>query len=694
MARRYLLLADIDLGSESSDALRLAVTLPSATVGVPYVGALAASGGVLPYVYDDTPAGTVPPGLSIDDTTGAVTGTPNTVGYYEFTAAVTDGAAATASQVVSIRVTSGIAFSGAFALGEVGIAYSSGLSAAGGTGPYTWTLPSGSLPGGLGPIDSSTGIVAGTPTTPGTFNFTVRATDSLGNPQDFPTSITIAAALDISTSNYPDGFIGVFYNAGPTVIGGVAPISYSISSGAIPAGTNFSPSTGFVTGVPTTAATYTFDITGTDSLGGADTFSASVDITAGGGGGGSGTVTDFTAGNLSPLFNTSVGTSTTTPALAFAQIAQAINLVFAGPASGGSADPTFRALVTNDLPSTAVTPATYGDSTHVAQVTFDAKGRATAAANVAISPTGIGAAKISQTDVYTAAGSTTWNKPAGAKIIQVIALGAGGGGAGGCRRGAAGTTNGASGGGGGSYASIIFDAALAGSSETVIVGAGGAGGAAQVGGTNSNGNIGSPGGDSSFGTIVKAYGGGAGGNGGATSGGGGGGGGSSQAGQSGTSAIFGAGGEAGGSAGTNGSVVPTSAVAFGGGGGAANASGAAGVRGGNSVYGGAGGGGGGSVQSGGVTSTGGQGGLSLGSPTNVAGGTSPGGNGAPGTNPGLYAGGNGGGGGGSGSTGSGGNGGNGGKGAGGGGGAPTLTGTQAGAGGNGGDGLVVVITWF
>ena len=285
MAIRYLLLADIDLGTEDGDALRLSVSLPSALVGVPYTGSLIAGGGLPPYTYDDTPAGTLPPGLVIDDTTGAVTGTPSAVGYYEFTAAVTDANADTASQVVSIRVLSGIAFTGSFPIGEVGIAYSGGLSAAGGTPPYTWTVPSGTLPTSL-TIDSGTGIVSGTPSADGTFNFTVRATDSLGNPQDFPTSITIAEALDITTSFYPDGFVGTFYNAGPTVIGGVAPISYTVSSGTIPAGTNFSPATGFVSGTPTTVANHTFDITGTDALGGVSTVSLAVSITNGGGGGG------------------------------------------------------------------------------------------------------------------------------------------------------------------------------------------------------------------------------------------------------------------------------------------------------------------------------------------------------------------------------------------------------------------------
>lgn len=73
----------------------------------------------------------------------------------------------------------------------------------------------------------------------------------------------------------------------------------------------------------------------------------------GGGGGGSGTVTSFSAGDLSPLFTTGVATPTTTPALSFALSTQAANLVFAGPTSGGAAAPTFRALVAADLPAPA-----------------------------------------------------------------------------------------------------------------------------------------------------------------------------------------------------------------------------------------------------------------------------------------------------------------------------------------------------
>jgi hypothetical protein len=75
---------------------------------------------------------------------------------------------------------------------------------------------------------------------------------------------------------------------------------------------------------------------------------------------GLGTVTSFSAGDLSPLFTTNVTNSTTTPALAFTLTNQNANVVFAGPATGIAAAPTFRALVAADIPSIDLTSGVTG----------------------------------------------------------------------------------------------------------------------------------------------------------------------------------------------------------------------------------------------------------------------------------------------------------------------------------------------
>lgn len=69
---------------------------------------------------------------------------------------------------------------------------------------------------------------------------------------------------------------------------------------------------------------------------------------------GTGTVTSMSSGNLSPLFTTSVATSTTTPALSFSLSTQTANTLLSGPASGSAATPTFRFMVANDEPATTV----------------------------------------------------------------------------------------------------------------------------------------------------------------------------------------------------------------------------------------------------------------------------------------------------------------------------------------------------
>jgi hypothetical protein len=83
---------------------------------------------------------------------------------------------------------------GAFLLpdGAVGAPYNGGtgfqLEVMGGTAPYVWNDLTG-LPGGL--TLSSAGLVSGTPTTPGIYDFTARVTEAGARHLDFPFTLTV-----------------------------------------------------------------------------------------------------------------------------------------------------------------------------------------------------------------------------------------------------------------------------------------------------------------------------------------------------------------------------------------------------------------------------------------------------------------------------------------------------------------------
>ncbi|MGA2190697.1 MAG: Ig domain-containing protein [Steroidobacteraceae bacterium] len=64
--------------------------------------------------------------------------------------------------------------------GTIGSTYAASIVTSGGTPPYSWAVGGGTLPPGL-TIDQGNGIIAGTPTTAGTYNFYVLTTDSAAN---------------------------------------------------------------------------------------------------------------------------------------------------------------------------------------------------------------------------------------------------------------------------------------------------------------------------------------------------------------------------------------------------------------------------------------------------------------------------------------------------------------------------------
>lgn len=196
-------------------------SFPNGSVGAFYNQIPVAIEGTPPYTWSIS-AGTLPLGLSINSTTGAITGTPTTAGVSSFTLEVTDATAATATANLSITIQPKLVLtsSGTLPAGSVGSVYAQTLTATGGVLPYIFTLANGSaLPSAL-TINENSGVIAGVPAATGTSNFDVVVTDSQGTTSSASLSLSITAQNCPNNSNL-QGNYAFHVNSGFGLPGGM-----------------------------------------------------------------------------------------------------------------------------------------------------------------------------------------------------------------------------------------------------------------------------------------------------------------------------------------------------------------------------------------------------------------------------------------------------------------------------------------
>jgi prepilin-type N-terminal cleavage/methylation domain-containing protein len=278
-----VLYADIDkLRSQICTSFKITTEiLPIGTEEMAYPSTtLEATDGTPTYTWA-LASGSLPPGLSLSSA-GAISGTPTSDGSYNFTVQVRDSdnpqRIATKSLAITINPNKPRITTEFLAYGTAGTPYpSTTLSATGGKPSYTWSLQSGSLPPGLSL--SGGGIISGTPSTEGTYSFTVRVTDSGSPPRTHEKTLSIAinpsggggACPSLSLSP-PSGTnwsatVGTTFSQSIAVSGGQTPYTNTqcTPSSCNGLGLNCTSSGATIVGTPTTSGTCTFNVAWRDS---------------------------------------------------------------------------------------------------------------------------------------------------------------------------------------------------------------------------------------------------------------------------------------------------------------------------------------------------------------------------------------------------------------------------------------------
>lgn len=280
----YILASDINSGlwiikeAPAAQFSILTTSLPDGNVGIPYNAQITAAnaglGGKQVTFRLANGSLPMPSGLALN-TDGSITGTPAVAGTASITFEAQDGSGGDAEQTITMTIDQNLAIlpiAQDANQGTTGENFSLPLSVVNGTVPDTWSVVQGRLPAGI-TLDATTGVLGGTATTSGTYNFTVMVTDSSVPAKTATLPVTLQfTGLLAENLALTDANLGVPYSSAITMRNGTGPYSPALASGTLPPGLSLAPSASstrqwLISGTPTVAGTYKFGVRVTDNSG-------------------------------------------------------------------------------------------------------------------------------------------------------------------------------------------------------------------------------------------------------------------------------------------------------------------------------------------------------------------------------------------------------------------------------------------